>query len=505
MGAYAGCGSKVGGASESCSITVPTWAGTYNTVYFAGGQPNQAVATSGAVTAPLPPSPPVNDHVAVAQAIGVSSPVTGTNEGASTEAGSAEPASCQGASFGQSVWYRPTPNQHGNVTLSLGFQSDDLFSASLAVCDGSALSQLAQVNCNQEGATAGCHQRRRELSRARGRLPAAHPAASSCAARAPPDRVGRWRRRSAWRSITVPMRCAALLLVLLLSACGGQPAASPSPAAGGPAGPSASEAPRAGAARPAGGRTVILATTTSTQDSGLLDVLVPLFERQGRWQVKTVSVGTGAALALGARGEADVVLVHAPKAEEQWMAQGYGTERLLVMHNDFLVVGPPADPARVKGQASAVRALREIAARQAPWVSRDDNSGTDQLEKQLWRDAGINPQGQSWYVTSGQGMGATLTLADQKGAYTLTDRATYLARRSTLQAVIVVEGDMALLNIYHVMPVNPAKFPQAGINAQGGKAFADFLVAPETQQVIANFGRDKYGQPLFFADAGKTL
>lgn len=248
---------------------------------------------------------------------------------------------------------------------------------------------------------------------------------------------------------------------------------------------------------------VILATTTSTQDSGLLDVLVPLFEQQGGWQVKTVSVGTGAALELGARGEADVVLVHAPQAEQQWMADGYGAERLLVMHNDFIIIGPPSDPASIKGDTSAPDALERVASRQAPWVSRDDNSGTDQLEKQLWKQAGIDPKGKSWYITSGQGMGATLTLADQKNAYTISDRATYLSRKSTLQSPIWVEGDRALLNIYHVMPVNPAKFPNVKLNVAGGKAFADFMVASSTQLVIADFGKDKYGQQLFFPDAGK--
>jgi len=144
-----------------------------------------------------------------------------------------------------------------------------------------------------------------------------------------------------------------------------------------------------------------------------------------------------------------------------------------------------------------------LAAKQATWISRDDNSGTDQFEKQLWKDASLNPKGSSWYITSGQGMGATLTLADQKTAYTLSDRATYLARKSTLQSAILVEGGLALLNIYHVMPVSQAKFPNAKINTAGGKAFADFMVAPATQELIAGFGKDKYGQALFFPDAGK--
>jgi tungstate transport system substrate-binding protein len=255
---------------------------------------------------------------------------------------------------------------------------------------------------------------------------------------------------------------------------------------------------------PSGNRDVVLATTTSTQDSGLLDTLIPRFEQQTGYRVKTVAVGTGAALALGARGEADVVLVHAPTAEQQWMAEGNGTERLLVMHNDFVIGGPPADPAAIRRASSAVGALQRIAETQAAWVSRDDNSGTDQLEKQLWQQAMLDPRDAPWFIASGQGMGATLTLADQKNAYTVSDRATYLARRSALEAVILVEGDPQLLNIYHVMPVNPAKFPGLPINTPGGKAFADFMVSPGTQQLIGDFGIAQYGQPLFFPDAGKT-
>jgi tungstate transport system substrate-binding protein len=249
---------------------------------------------------------------------------------------------------------------------------------------------------------------------------------------------------------------------------------------------------------------LILATTTSTQDSGLLDVLVPLFQQQSNYQVKTVSVGTGAALALGARGEADVVLVHAPASEVQWMEQGNGSERLLVMHNDFLIVGPDADPAHIKSVASAADALRRIADARAPFVSRGDNSGTQQLELSLWQRAGITPRGQPWYIESGTGMGPTLTIADQKQAYTISDRATLLAFTGKIQLPILVERDPVLLNVYHVMPVNPDKFPNVKINATGGKAFADFMVAPETQKVIGDFGKDKYSQQLFVPDAGKS-
>jgi tungstate transport system substrate-binding protein len=229
-----------------------------------------------------------------------------------------------------------------------------------------------------------------------------------------------------------------------------------------------------------------------------------MFETSSGYRVKTVSVGTGAALALGSRGEADVVLVHAPEAEKEWMAQGNGTERVLVMHNDFVIVGPPDDPAGINGEKSALAALKKVADKGAPWVTRDDNSGTDQLEKALWKSAGLAPKGQPWYLVSGQGMGATLTLADQKNAYTITDRATYLARKGTLQSTIGVEGDRLLLNVYHVMPVNPARFPSVKVNVEGGQAFARFLVAAETQKVIGDFGKDKFGQPLFFPDAGKN-
>jgi tungstate transport system substrate-binding protein len=251
-------------------------------------------------------------------------------------------------------------------------------------------------------------------------------------------------------------------------------------------------------------KNLILATTTSTQDSGLLDVLVPLFQQQTGYRVKTISVGTGAALALGARGEADVVLVHAPASEVQWMAQGNGAERLLVMHNDFLIVGPADDPAHLKGDASALGAVKKIADAKAPFVSRGDNSGTQQLELSLWQKAGIDPKGQPWYIESGSGMGQTLTIADQRRGYTISDRATWLAFSGKIDLPVLIERDPSLLNVYHVMPVNRAKFPNVQINAAGGKAFADFMVNPEIQRVIGEFGKEKYGQALFVPDAGKS-
>jgi tungstate transport system substrate-binding protein len=296
------------------------------------------------------------------------------------------------------------------------------------------------------------------------------------------------------------MRLYALLIALVVSAsCAPARAPTPTDTPAPAAAAQPTPVPRSGS-----DRDVILATTTSTQDSGLLDVLVPLFEEQTGYQVKTVSVGTGAALALGARGESDVVLVHAPASEVQWMAQGNGTERLLVMHNDFLLVGPADDPAHVKGTASALDALKQIASAGAPFVSRGDNSGTQQLELSLWQKDGISPKGQPWYIESGTGMGQTLTIADERQAYTISDRATWLAFTGKIQLPIVVERDPVLLNVYHVMPVNPAKFPGVPINAAGGQAFADFMVEPATQKVIGDFGRDKYGQALFVPDAGKS-
>jgi tungstate transport system substrate-binding protein len=295
------------------------------------------------------------------------------------------------------------------------------------------------------------------------------------------------------------------LLLLLVAACTAPPPA-PGPTTAVPtASPAAAAAPQpTPIPRSGNDKDLILATTTSTQDSGLLDVLVPLFQQQTGYQVKTVSVGTGAALALGARGEADVVLVHAPASEVQWMTQGNGTERLLVMHNDFLIVGPEADPAHIKATASALDALKKIADAKSPFVSRGDNSGTQQLELSLWQQASISPRGQPWYIESGSGMGQTLTIADQRQAYTISDRATWLAFTGRIQLPIMVERDPVLLNVYHVMPVNPARFPNVPINAAGGQAFADFMVAPETQQVIGAFGLDKYGQALFVPDAGKS-
>jgi tungstate transport system substrate-binding protein len=238
---------------------------------------------------------------------------------------------------------------------------------------------------------------------------------------------------------------------------------------------------------------VILATTTSTQDSGLLDVLVPLFEKETGYHVKPIAVGAGAAMKLGQQGEADVLLVHSPKDEAAFMAAGYGVNRHLVMYNDFVIVGPADDPAGIHG-LPALEAMKRIAAKQATFVSRGDDSGTNKLELSLWQQAGITPKG-SWYVESGTGMGDTLNLANERRAYTITDRGTYLALKQRLDLPILVEGDPVLINIYHVIAVNPARYKT--INAAGAQAFIDFLLDPATQKVIGDFGREKYGQPLF--------
>jgi tungstate transport system substrate-binding protein len=254
-------------------------------------------------------------------------------------------------------------------------------------------------------------------------------------------------------------------------------------------------APAAGAQS----RVVILATTTSTQDSGLLDVLVPAFERRTGYTVKTIAVGTGQALALASRGEADVTLAHAPEVEKKYVAEGRLTNRRLVMVNDFVLVGPEADPAKIEGGKSAVAAFRRIAAVGARFVSRGDRSGTHVLEQALWTQAGIAPAA-PWYIESGQGMGATLGLADDRRAYTLSDRATLLAFGRRLALKLMVEGDRSLLNVYSVLEVNPANGPR--VNAAGGKALADFLLSPEAQAVIRTFGADRYGRALFVPVAG---
>ena len=250
-------------------------------------------------------------------------------------------------------------------------------------------------------------------------------------------------------------------------------------------------------------KNIILATTTSTQDTGLLDVLIPIFEKQTGYFVKTIAVGSGQAMTMGQKGEADVMLVHSPDAEKKFVEEGFGINRRLVMHNDFIIVGPGADPAKIKGVKSSAEALKLVAKAGGLFLSRGDNSGTDAKEKTLWKKAEINPTGQKWYQETGLGMGQTLSVAAEKIGYTLADRGTYLSLKKNLGLDILVEGDSALLNIYHVIEVNSAKWPKA--NAEGAKAFADFMVSKSTQEIIKTFGVDKYGAPLFFPDAGKKV
>ncbi|HYG56769.1 MAG TPA: substrate-binding domain-containing protein [Symbiobacteriaceae bacterium] len=243
---------------------------------------------------------------------------------------------------------------------------------------------------------------------------------------------------------------------------------------------------------------MILSTTTSTQDSGLLEVLVPQFEKETGYKVKVIAVGSGQALAMGERGEADALLTHAPASEKPLVDSGAVVNYELVMHNDFVVVGPAADPAKVMGTKTAAEALKAIAGSKNVFVSRSDNSGTHKAELELWKAADVQPAG-DWYLKSGTGMGQTLTIASEKNGYTLTDRATFLAQMKNLQLKIVLEGDKPLLNIYHVMQTNPAKFEK--VKGAAGEAFVKFMLKKESQQTIAKFGVDKYGQPLFFADA----
>jgi tungstate transport system substrate-binding protein len=243
---------------------------------------------------------------------------------------------------------------------------------------------------------------------------------------------------------------------------------------------------------------LILATTTSTQDSGLLDELLPRFEAATGLSMKTIAVGSGEALAMGRRGDADVLLVHSKAAEDEFMAQGFGSLRLDVMYNDFVLVGPPSDPAEVK-RLPTVEALKKIAERGALFASREDRSGTHARERELWRKAGVDPAGKPWYLATGQGMGETARVASEKRAYTLADRGTFLALRKTLDLAILVEGGQELWNSYRVIVVNPEKHPKT--REKEAKRFAEWLVTPAVQKVIGEFGRENYGQPLFVPGA----
>jgi tungstate transport system substrate-binding protein len=244
-------------------------------------------------------------------------------------------------------------------------------------------------------------------------------------------------------------------------------------------------------------KTVILATTTSTRDSGLLDVLLPVFEKKTGYVVKTIAVGTGQALAMGKRGDADIVMTHAPEAEKPLVDEGWLIDRVQFMHNDYVLVGPPGDPAKTARAKGAAAALRQIAESKATFVSRGDDSGTHKQEMALWKATRLKPEG-SWYVEAGQGMGATLRIASEKQGYTLTDRSTYLSVQKTLGSKILLEGDPLLLNKYSVMLVNPAKHSK--VNADGAKALHGWVLTDEARAIIRDYGKDRFGQPLFFLD-----
>jgi tungstate transport system substrate-binding protein len=307
------------------------------------------------------------------------------------------------------------------------------------------------------------------------------------------------------RNIFLPL---VLLAVLTLSACGSAPTPTAAPVIEEPIATEApaTEAPTTEvpteAVAPANPN-IILATTTSTQDSGLLDVLVPMFEEQTGYTVQTVAVGTGEALKMGEEGNADVLLVHAPSSEVTFMEGGFGKDRMLVMHNDFIIVGPANDPAGIKGLGPK-EAFIAIYNAAAPFVSRGDDSGTHKKELSFWAKAELDPRTEkpAWFLETGQGMGASLTVASEKGAYILTDRATYLANKDNLQLEVLLEGNNALLNVYHVITVNPDKWP--AVNYEGAMAFATFMTDVATQEVIGAFGVEKFGQPLFYPDADKT-
>ncbi len=265
-----------------------------------------------------------------------------------------------------------------------------------------------------------------------------------------------------------------LLLLIFLSACGNAPPKKNS---------------------------ILLVSTTSTQDSGLLDVLLPAFEEKTGYEVQLVVAGSGQALKMGEQGNADVILLHSPAAEKEFMAGGFGIDRRLIMHNDFVIVGPASDPAQIRG-STPVDAFGKIFESGAVFVSRGDDSGTHVRELALWKQAGLDPADMDWYLETGQGQGATLSIAFEKNGYAITDRGTFLAYRQNVDLEILVEGNPSLLNVYHVLTVNPETWPH--VNAEGAKAFSDFITSPEGQNIIRNFGVEQYGQPLFFPDADKT-
>ncbi|MCE5192423.1 MAG: substrate-binding domain-containing protein [Candidatus Cryosericum sp.] len=248
-------------------------------------------------------------------------------------------------------------------------------------------------------------------------------------------------------------------------------------------------------------QSMVLATTTSTYDSGLLNFLVPIFEKSNHVKVKIISVGTGQAITTARKGDADVLLVHARAQEDQFMADGFGLFRKDVMYNDFIIIGPASDPAKIKGMTDAAAAFAKLAASGSTFISRGDKSGTNTKELDIWKSAGITPAGKSWYVNAGQGMGEVLIMADQKQAYTLTDRATYLAYQNggKINLPILVEGSQGLLNPYGIIPINPAKYPSVKVDL--AVRFADFMTGLPGQELIKSFGVEQYGQTLFYPDS----
>lgn len=246
--------------------------------------------------------------------------------------------------------------------------------------------------------------------------------------------------------------------------------------------------------------TIILATTTSTEDSGLLDYLLPIFTKDTGIKVKVISVGTGKALQLGRDGEADVLLVHAKSDEEQFVAEGHGLARYDVMYNDFILIGPKNDPANIlkSGNNDIVTALKLIHKSNQRFISRGDESGTHKLETKLWQKANLNPTGK-WYVSAGKGMGEVILMADELQAYTITDRATFLNLKSKISLTVIIQGDQQLFNQYGVIAVNPAKNRQ--INRQGANAFVNWILSPKAQQLIAEFGKSQFGESLFIPNA----
>lgn len=301
------------------------------------------------------------------------------------------------------------------------------------------------------------------------------------------------------RRTAVLVLCA--LCVLALWGCSTAPAAAPTAVAPTSPSPTAVEptSPPPTAVEPGTASKLILATTTSTDDSGLLDVILPDFEKEFNANVEVVAVGTGQAIKLGEDGNADVLLVHDRPKEDAFMDAGHGVRREDVMYNDFVIVGPESDPAGIKGMTDAAAAFKKIAESKATFISRGDESGTHSKEKALWKAAGVEPAG-DWYVSAGQGMGAVLTMADERQAYTLSDRATYLARTlEGLDLQVLVEGDKILFNPYGVIAVNPDK--GSHINAALANSFIDWLISVPVQEKIGQFGQDQFGQSLFTPDS----